>query len=74
MCVSLGVVWQIDHPIANAFESLATLQKMGKQVYLVTNNSIRASSAFSKLAHHACLDISPVNIGFVYILITHITY
>ncbi|KAM0736235.1 Glycerol-3-phosphate phosphatase [Formica fusca] len=54
-----GVVWQLSHPIEGAFESLAILQKLGKKIYLVTNNSENADQTYCDRARCACLYLTP---------------
>ncbi|XP_012219465.1 chronophin-like [Linepithema humile] len=54
-----GVVRQINKdPIEGAMESLAAMQKMGKQVYLVTNNSTNAMDDIFENARRASLNLS----------------
>jgi len=56
-----GVVWQIGHPIEGGFESLAILQKLGKKIYLVTNNSENKDQTYCDRARCACLYLNPVS-------------
>lgn len=53
-----GVVWEIDTSIPGAFQSLMKLQNLGKQVYLVTNNSIFPTEYYQEKARYDGLDIS----------------
>jgi ribonucleotide monophosphatase NagD (HAD superfamily) len=48
-------------PIEGALESLATMQKLGKQVYLVTNNSTNAMNDIFKNARRVSLNLSSVS-------------
>ncbi|GAB1862935.1 4-nitrophenylphosphatase [Camponotus japonicus] len=57
-----GVVWQIGHPIEGGFESLAILQKLGKKIYLVTNNSENKDQTYCDRARCACLYLNPDHI------------
>jgi len=63
-----GVLWQINKPIEGASESLAALQNLGKQVYLVTNNSTRAIENFYKSAQYMRLNLSSVSILILIII------
>lgn len=69
MCVCdffSGVVRQINkEPIEGAMESLAAMQKSGKQVYLVTNNSTNAMNDIFENARRASLNLSPVSSGII---------
>ncbi|XP_011635554.1 pyridoxal phosphate phosphatase-like isoform X1 [Pogonomyrmex barbatus] len=53
-----GVLWRFNKPIDGASESLATLQNMGKQLYLVTNNSTKTFENYCKSTQHSCLNLS----------------
>ncbi|XP_029165657.1 4-nitrophenylphosphatase-like [Nylanderia fulva] len=57
-----GVVWQIGHPIEGAFESLASLQKLGKKIYLVTNNTENSDETYIERAQCAGLHLNPDDI------------
>ncbi|KAL6432095.1 hypothetical protein ACFW04_006665 [Cataglyphis niger] len=54
-----GVVWQLSHPIKGAFESLAILQKLGKKIYLVTNNTENADQTYCDRARCGNLYLNP---------------
>lgn len=56
-----GVVWQINQPIKGGFETLAMLQKLGKKIYLVTNNSENTDQTYCDRAQSACLYLNPVS-------------
>lgn len=56
-----GVVWHISNPIEGGFESLAILQKLGKKIYLVTNNSANKDQTLCDRARCACLYLTPVS-------------
>lgn len=57
-----GVVWNIYHPIKGAFESLAILKKLGKKIYLVTNNSENTDQTYCDRARDAGLNLNPDNV------------
>lgn len=61
---SLGVLWQFNKPIEGASESLMTLQNLGKQLYLVTNNTTITLETYCKCAQHTCLNLNSVSIGY----------
>lgn len=61
-----GVVWQINHPIEGAFESLATLQKLGKKIYLVTNNTENSDKTYCDRAQCAGLHLNSVNMQYIF--------
>lgn len=54
-------MWEIDTSIPGAFQSLMKLQNLGKQVYLVTNNSIFPTEYYQEKARYDGLDISLVS-------------
>nr|XP_012219466.1 PREDICTED: phosphoglycolate phosphatase 1B, chloroplastic-like [Linepithema humile] len=54
-----GVLRDSIKPIEGAFEALAALQNLGKQVYLVTNNSTNMMENFCKTAQCASLNVTP---------------
>ncbi|XP_018349222.1 PREDICTED: 4-nitrophenylphosphatase-like [Trachymyrmex septentrionalis] len=58
MCDIDGVLWQLNKPVKGASESLKTLQKLGKQVYLITNNSTKTSENFYKSPQCISLNLS----------------
>jgi farnesyl diphosphate phosphatase len=58
MCDIDGVLWEIDQPLEGTCESLARLQKLGKQVYLVTNNSTNALDTVYETIKRVSLNIS----------------
>ncbi|XP_011064977.1 PREDICTED: 4-nitrophenylphosphatase-like isoform X3 [Acromyrmex echinatior] len=58
MCDIDGVLWQLNKPIEGASESLKTLQKLGKQIYLITNNSSKTSDNFYKSPQCINLNLS----------------
>ncbi|XP_071576995.1 uncharacterized protein [Temnothorax nylanderi] len=58
MCDIDGVLWQLNKPIEGTSESLAKLQNLGKQVYLVTNNSTKTLENYIESAQHAGLNLS----------------
>lgn len=62
----LGVVWQLSHPIEGAFESLAILQKLGKKIYLVTNNTENADQTYCDRARCGNLYLNPVSMQYVF--------
>ncbi|KYQ60484.1 4-nitrophenylphosphatase [Trachymyrmex zeteki] len=58
MCDIDGVLWQLNQPIEGASESLKILQNLGKQVYLITNNSTKTSENFYKSPQCISLNLS----------------
>lgn len=59
---SPGVLWQLNKPIEGASESLSTLQNMGKQVYLTTNNSTKVLDYYYESPQYTRLNLSSVSI------------
>lgn len=65
-----GVVWQISYPIEGGFESLAILQKLGKEIYLVTNNSENTDQTYCDRARCACLNLNPVSMQYLFCILS----
>lgn len=59
-------MWQLSHPIEGAFESLAILQKLGKTIYLVTNNTEHADQTYCDRARCASLYLNPVSMQYMF--------
>lgn len=57
-----GVVRHMDKFIDGSFETLAKLQNLGKEVYLVTNNSTNMMEDFCKNDQCTSLNLTPDNI------------
>ncbi|XP_032679102.1 phosphoglycolate phosphatase 1A, chloroplastic-like [Odontomachus brunneus] len=57
-----GVIWHFGRPIKGAIESLIALSKLGKTVYLVTNNSTYEIKYFIEKFRRGGLEINPDNI------------
>ncbi|XP_012534791.1 4-nitrophenylphosphatase isoform X2 [Monomorium pharaonis] len=58
LCDIDGVIWQLNKPIEGASESLKTLQNLGKQVYLVTNNSTISLNSFYESIQYIRLNLT----------------
>ncbi|XP_071872027.1 uncharacterized protein, partial [Bombus fervidus] len=55
--VSLGVLWYLDKPIPGSAHALRKLQELGKQLYLISNNSTISIDEYRKRLDSCGLDI-----------------
>lgn len=60
--IFLGVLWELNKLIEGTSETLARLQDLGKQVYLVTNNSTKTIENFYEKVQHTRLNLKLVSI------------
>lgn len=59
---SLGVLWSVNKPVEGASEALKMLQNLGKDVYLVTNNSTQTLQKYYNSAQYINLNLDSVGI------------
>ncbi|KAL0128219.1 hypothetical protein PUN28_003462 [Cardiocondyla obscurior] len=57
-----GVIWDLNKPVKGAPESLEKLQNLGKQVYLITNNTTKTVEKYCNDMRHAGFNTTTDNI------------